>query len=159
MIAVLATAVLFPLLFAVFRTRLKNDYYLMDPQGRPGAFQKHLEGYQGTSKLILTLSVGTIAYLIHLFDSAEAGLFKVAYRDLLSAPLLVFLISCLYGILFILLLNYFYEEYCHCNETPPRSYTRNKYAFVLAFGWSQLLSFLLGYAALAKKFELLPWPF
>ena len=108
-----------------------------DAQGEKGAFEKFLAVYLDLSKFLLGLASGSIVLLVGSSALRKSEHLPVSF----ASPLFLLTWSIFYGILFMIFLTTNYEAYRH--KTSP--YTRFKYTRNVAFGYSSLLCFCIGY--------------
>lgn len=116
--------------------------YALDPDaaGGRGGFEPHNNNYVELAKLVIGLasaSIGAVAVFFFRTDVPATHL-----QSQLGFPLTLFVACVVYGVLFVGLLSWRYEMYCH-NDL---SYTRNWLAFINGLGWSMLACLSLGYA-------------
>src|ERR1017187_499524 len=119
---------------------LEKGPFLMDPHGKAGAFLPLFSIYLDIAKFVIGLASGSIALLVGsaIFRSnGGAGPLLASF----ASPLFLLAQSLICGVFFMAYLATDYEAYRH-NETP---YTRFKYSRNLAFGYSCLFCFALGY--------------
>jgi len=151
----LSASLIFLLIYAGALRTLPEKYYDFDPQRKPGGFEPHAKRYQDLARLVITLSTASVAFLVNFLVTIPSGTNTPTNRYSLAiapvAPLAIgaFSLSVLSLIIFLLIENYCYEQYCH--STGKNTYTRKKYAANVAFGYSGLLWFFLGYAILALR--------
>ena len=127
------------LLWIYFRISLPAGPFNMDPCGK-GTFFAHL-----------------ILYSVFGYSQVALGVFGATWAfghgQNWSAALLLF--SALYAFLFAGFLAFFYEGYMAANYPKNRvgasNYTINKYALVLALGFSSVLLLIAGGATLALE--------
>jgi hypothetical protein len=126
----------------------------MDAHQKPKLFEPHLKRYQDLAKLILALSAATIAFLFNFLASVPdepgaRGVYSRALEDASPFALVFLCLSVFSALSFILWQIYQYETYEHSEE--GETYTGNKYATTVAFGFSCLIWFFAAYAYLAYK--------
>jgi hypothetical protein len=161
---VLSAAFFFTTIFLAFWFPARKISHLMDPGDKPGAFEPHIKRYQELARLVLTLATASAAFLINLIvNPPEKHAQSDAAAKLLNAAPQAILFLCataFFLLLFMTLLNFFYENYSHFHylpETHPDKkrgtgeYRRWKYALVLSLGYSGLLAFFGAYAWLARS--------
>jgi hypothetical protein len=95
-----------------------------------GTFAPFLQHYIGVTKVLITLAAASITF---------GG--NPNKNTVILAAKLILAFSILYGVLFCAFMLYAYDEYCQ----NVRAYTRFWYSTVEAFGFSTLLSFIVGY--------------
>jgi len=95
-----------------------------------GTFAPFLQHYIGVTKVLITLAAASITF---------GG--NPNKNTIILAAKLILAFSILYGVLFCAFMLYAYDEYCQ----NVRAYTRFWYSTVEAFGFSTLLSFIVGY--------------
>ena len=109
----------------------------MDPQGNVGAFEPFLARYIRVAEFIIGLATGSIVLLVG--SSAlhgQGGHLPWFY----ASPLLLLALCVGYGIAFMVLLSYSYENYRQGNP-----YTRGAYILNETLGFSALACFIVGY--------------
>jgi hypothetical protein len=155
--------VLLPVWGAVFLWAffsLKKGYvYFFDPRhnthqnlkDEEGDFEAHSKRYQDLARLAITLSTGVIAFLISILatDKAPASAFVQKIESV--APIVVGYFGACIALLivFMVVQTVHYEEYCHSAEHD--TYGRWKYALNQSLGWTGLISFVFGFAWLARN--------
>jgi hypothetical protein len=125
---------------ATYFTR-EYEFYNLDPQGKPGAFEPFLAKYIRAAEYIIGLATGSIVLLVG--SSAlhgQSGRLPWFY----ASPLLLLALCVVYGITFMVWVIYNYEEYQH-----HAKHTALAYSLSLTLGFSALACFCLG--------MLLPW--
>jgi len=155
--------VLGPLAIGVFSISFyalrKGHFYLFDPKhnvdtrlSAAGDFGPHAQRYQDLAKLIITLSVGAVAFILNMLTTRNKNDYSPFVVNFIqAAPVIVGFFGCCIALLigFMVTQSYWYEQYCH---SPTHStYTRTKYAISMSFGWTGLLSFILGFGWLAAN--------
>jgi hypothetical protein len=161
---VLSAAFVFTTIFLAFWFPARKISHLMDPGDKPGAFEPHIKRYQELARLVLTLATASAAFLINLIvNPPEKHLPSDTAAKLLNEAPQAILFLCataFFLLLFMTLLNFFYENYSHFHylpETHPDKkrrigeYRRWKYALVLSLGYSGFLAFFAAYACLARS--------
>ena len=153
--------ILVPLGSVVFLLALcslkKGHYYFFDPKhSNPrvtdaGNFEPHAKRYQELAKFVITLSAAAIAFLIGIMtsDKSAASVFTPALTSVAPIAVGFFAVSIAFLIAFMLLQAVWYEQYCHSSDHS--TYKRWKYALNLTFGWTGLLSFVIGFVWLARN--------
>jgi len=119
--------------------RLEKGPFEFDVQGEKGSFKELFSIYLDIAKFILGLASGSIALLVGTaaFHPAGDGRLLATY----ASPLFLLALSILWGVFFMVFMVLDYEAYRH----KTKLYTRLKYSRNLAFGFSCLLSFSVGY--------------
>jgi len=141
--------------FWAFFSLEKGSAYFFDPKDGGGSlsgdFEAHSKRYQDIAKLLITLSVASIAFVISLVTSDRQYTSPVAQRLQVVAPIVLgfFGVCVAFLITFITMQTYLYEQYCHAQNRD--TYTRWKYALNVSFGWTGLLSGILGFWWLASN--------
>jgi hypothetical protein len=161
---ILSAAFVFTTIFLAFWLPARKISHLMDPGDKPGAFEPHIKRYQELARLVLTLATASAAFLIGLvINPPERHAPSDAAAKLLNAAPQAILFLCataFFLLLFMTLLNFFYENYSHFHYLPEThtekkrgtgEYRRWKYALVLSLGYSGLLGFFSAYAWLAHS--------
>ena len=161
---VLSAAFVFTAIFLAFWLPARKISHLMDPGDKPGAFEPHIKRYQDLARLVLALATASAAFLINLIVNPpeKHGLSDTAAKLLSAAPqaILFLCATAFFLLLFMTLLNFFYENYSHFHYLPEThtdkkrgtgEYRRWKYAIVLSLGYSGLLAFFSAYAWLARS--------
>jgi len=133
-------------------------YFVFDPKHNPvpglqaekGTFEPHSARYQDLAKLVITLSVGAMAFLIN----TVAGLKPPTRTDIQSkvadvTPIAAGFFGISTWIAFILLQTIFYEAYCHSPNHD--SYQAWKYVLCIVLGWTGLVAFICGFAWVAAN--------
>ncbi len=146
----LATALaVFAVLWCVTYRDIKRAYksspIALDPEdaGGKGTFDRHHKNYLEIAKLVIGLSsasIGAIALLMQ--DAAKNSRPPLPHLDW---PLVWFAMAIVDGVLFVGLMSWRYEVYCH----QPKSYTPMWYATMVALGFSLLVMLAGGYAIFA----------
>jgi hypothetical protein len=161
---ILAAASVFTTFFLAFWLPARKISHLMDPGENPGAFEPHIRRYQELARLVLTLATASAAFLMNLIvNPPEKHVPSDTAAKLLNAAPQAILLLCataFFLLLFMTLLNFFYENYSHFHYLPVRhpdkkrgigEYRRWKYALVLSLGYCGLLAFFAAYAWLARS--------
>jgi hypothetical protein len=135
------SVIVFAVLWILARLSVGKVPYNMDAHQKPKAFEPHLKRYQDLAKLILALSAATIAFLFNFLasipDEPEArGAYNRALEDASPFALGFLCLSVFYALSFIFWQTFQYETYEHSEE--GETYTGNKYATTVAFGYSCL---------------------
>jgi hypothetical protein len=133
---------IFAILLAVIFSQTEKGSYALDPQdagagkqkGR-GVFEPHNKNYLEFAKLIIGLgsaSIGALALFFYRNDTPPHVL-----QQRIGWPLMFFVASTIYGVAFIGVLMWRYEQYCHTSD----SYTRPWYVLVLATACSMSICY------------------
>ena len=161
--AVLFAAFVFTSIFLAFWLPARKISHLMDPGDKPGAFEPHIKRNQELAPLVLTLATASAAFLINLIvNPPEHAPSRTAAKLLNAAPQAILFVcaTAFFLLLFMTLLNFFYENYSHFHYLPEThrdkkrgigEYRRWKYALVLSLGYSGLLAFFGAYVWLARS--------
>ncbi len=120
--------------------------FQMDFQGK-GSFVPLLAIYLDITKFVLGLASGSIALLVGATTYRPAGATGPPLVSFAS-PLCLLALSLICGVLFMAFLTLAYEAALH--NTKP--YTRCKYSMNLAFGFTGLFCFAVGYSWLMLIF-------
>lgn len=115
----------------------KYETYNLDPQGVPGAFERHLARYIRATEFIIGLATGSIVLLVG--SSAlhgQGGRLPWFY----ASPLLLLAWCVVYGIAFMIWLILHYEGHQHGDP-----HTKFAYSVSETLGFSSLLCFCVGY--------------
>jgi len=110
--------------------------FTFEPGGVPGAFEPRLANYIRAVEFLLGLATGSIVLLVGSSAIHPNGILPWVF----ASPLVVLGFCVVYGVLFMILLIFNYEEFLH-----HHNYTRARYVRNQAFGFSALLCFCLGY--------------
>jgi hypothetical protein len=150
----LPAAVVFGL---AFRSVKKWSHFYFDPKHNRdvelkkegGEFGPHMQRYQDLSKFAITLSAGATAFLINTLINQKPPIPAVTQRAIDCAPIVVgyFGITIATLIIFMLVQDLWYEEYCH--SPKHNTYKAWKYATSYSLGFTGLVSFVLGFGWLA----------
>ena len=116
----------------------------MDIKGEKGTFLPLFNTYMDIAKFVLGIVSASIAALVGatVFSSNNRG--TALSLKTFASPLYLLASSLVWGVLFMSLLAYFYEDYRH-NLHEESTYTRRKYATIQALGFGCLLCFAFGY--------------
>jgi len=160
----MSAASVFTIIFLAFWLPARKISHLMDPGDKAGAFEPHIKRYQELARLVLTLATASAAFLINLIVSPpeKHAPSDTAAKLLGAAPqaILFLCATAFFLLLFMTLLNFFYENYSHFHCLPEThadkkrgagEYRRWKYSLVLSLGYSGLLAFFGAYAWLARS--------
>jgi len=110
-----------------------------DARGEKGAFQPLLSTYLDLAKFVLGLASGSIVLLVG--SSPLHATPRLSYT--FASPLFLRAFSIIYGVLFMMCLTLNYEQYRAIGS--ELTYTKFKYTPNLAFGYSALFCFCIGY--------------
>jgi len=137
----------------------KGCWYFFDPKHNrdeslkkdEGTFEAHSARYQDLAKLVITLSGAAIAFIIGVLASEKTSVTAFIKKVEATAPIAVgfFGSSIAFLVVFMVLQTVWYEQYCHSPDHS--SYKRWKYAFNMCLGWTGAISFILGFAWLARN--------
>jgi hypothetical protein len=111
--------------------------FTFEPQGKPNSFEPRLANYIRAVEFLLGLATGSIVLLIGSSALHPNGKLPWVF----ASPLIVLAFCVVYGVLFMVLMIYNYEEFLHDNE----SYIRSRYVRSQGLGFSSLACFFLGY--------------
>jgi hypothetical protein len=137
--AVIGPIVLFSVWAACYRNK-ESEWYNLDPQAKPGAYEPLLSKYIRASEFIIGLATVSIVLLVGSSAlHAQAGRLPWFY----ASPLLLLGWSVIFGVAFMVWLIFTYEEYQHGNK-----HTKLVYSISEALGFSSLGCFCLGYILL-----------
>ena len=114
----------------------QSQTFTFEHHGIPGAFEPRLANYVRAVEYLLGLATGSIVLLIGSSALHPTG--KLPW--VLASPLIVLSFCVVYGVLFMVLLIFSYEEFLHHNN-----YTRARYVTNQGLGFSALVCFCLGY--------------
>lgn len=149
MIPLAAALLVFVVLWSVTFWDIKRAYtdspIALDPEdaGGKGTFERHHKNYLEIAKLVIGLSSASIAAIALLMqDAAKNSRPPFSHLDW---PLVWFAMAIIDGVLFVGLLSWRYEVYCH----QAKSYTPGWYATMVALGFSLLVMLAGGYAIFA----------
>jgi len=132
----------------VFKTRQPGAYAL-DPKdagsgvdrGR-GTFEPHNKNYLELAKLTIGLGSASIGAVAVFFFRNDTSAQAQGLQHHVAWPLICFVASVVYGVAFIGMMVWRYEQYCHHSE----SYTRAWHSLILSLGFSMLIFLASGYA-------------
>ena len=102
----------------------------------PGSFEARLANYVRAVEYLLGLATGSIVLLVGSSALHPNGRIPWVF----ASPLIVLGFCVVYGVLFMVLLIFDYEEFLHHNN-----YTRTRYVLNQGLGFSALVCFCLGY--------------
>jgi hypothetical protein len=128
----------FGALWLLIWMKLNGTEFHFDAQGKEGSFEPVLSNYLDLAKFVLGLASGSIVLLVGSATFRDKGYLLASF----AAPLYLLALSIIYGIFFMSFIVLNYEAYRH--KTQP--YTRFRYSRNMAFGFSCLLCFAIGYA-------------
>lgn len=138
-----------------FLTHEKGPY-LFDPRHNPnlkdaGDFEPHSKRYQDIAKLFITLSAGSIAFIVSVLASDKSSATTFVQKVASVAPIVVGYFACCIVLLitFMVALTVCYEKYCH--SADHRTYKHWQYVLNMSLGWTGLISFVLGFFWLATN--------
>jgi len=133
----LAVAVgLLTLIWIVSYKTKEHQSFNLDPQGVPGAFEPLLAKYIRASEFLVGLATSSIVLLVGSSAFRSTGHLPWTY----ASPLVLLAFCVLYGVLFMTLLIFNYENVQHGNPHTRFEYSRSE-----ALGFSSLSCFCLGY--------------
>src|SRR5262249_25366308 len=110
--------------------------FTFEPQNRAGSFEPRLANYVRATEYLLGLATGSIVLLVGSSAIHSTGTIPWEF----ASPLVLLAFSVVYGVVFMVLLIFNYEEYLHHNN-----YTRGRYVRNQTLGFSALICFCLGY--------------
>jgi hypothetical protein len=140
-----------------FRSVKRGYHYFFEPKHNTderlkdaGDFGGHCQRYQDLSKLAIALSAGAIAFLINTLVGQKSPANEFSKRLAEAAPIVVGFFGAAIAllILFMVLQAVWYERYCH--SASHSTYKAWKYALCSSLGWSELVSFVMGFGWLAR---------
>jgi hypothetical protein len=150
---VLISASLCVVIYVLAFLSLKDGFYFFDPKHNPGMedsgeFGPHFQRYADLAKLLVTLSVGAMAFLFNSVATIKTSS-QFDVRMVKVAPVIVGLFgsATAYLIAFMFCETWFYEIYCHTAKHD--SYKRWKYALCITFATAGAMTFILGFLWLA----------
>jgi hypothetical protein len=114
----------------------KSGNFTFEPKNQPGSFEPRLANYIRAVEYLLGLATGSIVLLIGSSALHPTGTLPWAF----ASPLILLASSVVYGVIFMVLLIFNYEEYLHHDN-----YNRSRYVRSQALGFSALVCFCLGY--------------
>jgi hypothetical protein len=118
-----------------------------------GGFEAHLQRYQESAKLLLTLSTATIAFLVNslagIDPDKKRSLYSIRLEKACPSSIALLGLSAVCSITFLLSENYAYETYCH--DPQRNTYTPGWYALNTALGFYSFFLFLAAYGWLAIR--------
>jgi hypothetical protein len=115
---------------------VQNGPFTFEPQNKPGSFEPRLANYVRAVEFVLGLATGSIVLI-----AGSSALHSTGKLPWVFASPLVLLACCVvFGLLFMVLMIYRYEEFLHHNN-----YTRLRYIWNQTLGFSALTCFCVGY--------------
>jgi hypothetical protein len=114
----------------------QSGTFTFEPRGVPGTFEPRLANYVRAVEYLLGLATGSIVLLVGSSALHPNGTLPWVF----ASPLIVLGFCVVYGVLFMVLLIFIYEEFLHHNN-----YTRARYVRNQGLGFSALACFCLGY--------------
>jgi len=121
----------------ISRLSLGAGPFAFDPRNVPKAFEPILARYLRAAEFIIGLASASIVLLVGS-SALHNSQGHLPWRY--ASPLNLLGFSVVYGVAFIVWLNYRYEEFQHGQD-----YTRNAYSLTLALGFGSLFCFFTGY--------------
>ena len=110
--------------------------FTFEPQNEPKSFEPRLANYIRAVEFLLGLATGSIVLLVGSSALHPNGKLPWVF----ASPLIVLAFCVVYGVLFMVLMIYNYEEFLHHNN-----YSRARYVRSQGLGFSSLSCFCLGY--------------
>ena len=110
--------------------------FTFEPNSVPGSFEPRLAYYVRAVEYLLGLATGSIVLLVGSSAIHPNGTLPWVF----ASPLIVLGFCVVYGVLFMVLLIFNYEEFLH-----HRNYSRARYVRSQGLGFSALTCFCLGY--------------
>lgn len=110
--------------------------FTFELRGLPGSFEPRLANYVRAVEYLLGLATGSIVLLVGSSALHPNGTLPWVF----ASPLIVLGFCVVYGVLFMVLLIFNYEEFLHHDN-----YTRTRYVRNQGLGFSALACFCLGY--------------
>jgi len=110
--------------------------FTFEPNAVPGSFEPRLAYYVRAVEYLLGLATGSIVLLVGSSALNRNGTLPWVF----ASPLIVLGFCVVYGVLFMVLMIFNYEEFLHHNN-----YTRTRYVMSQGLGFSALVCFCLGY--------------
>ncbi|MGA2967207.1 MAG: hypothetical protein ABSD64_13430 [Terriglobales bacterium] len=145
--------------FLVLYSLPKGLHYLFDPKHNldrrlrqeAGSYEPHIARYQDLSKIIITLSAASIAFLVNTLTNDKPAPSAFSLRIQTVAPIVIgfFGFSIAMLVAFAVIQSICYEAYCH--SADHCTYKRWKYALNMSLGFTGLLSFAIGFVWLAHN--------
>ena len=116
--------------------RTPDGTFTFELKNEPKSFEPRLANYVRAVEYMLGLATGSIVLIAGSSALHRDGKLPWVY----ASPLVMLAVCVVYGLLFMGLMIYNYEEYLH-----HHNYTRKKYVRSQALGFSGLACFCLGY--------------
>jgi hypothetical protein len=110
--------------------------FTFEPRGVAGSFEPRLANYVRAVEYLLGLATGSIVLLVGSSAIHPNGTLPWVF----ASPLILLGFCVVYGVLFMVLLIYNYEEFLHHDN-----YSRARYVRSQGLGFSALVCFCLGY--------------
>jgi hypothetical protein len=114
----------------------QDGQFTFEPRNEPNSFEPRLANYIRAVEFMLGLATGSIVLIAGSSALHSAGTIPWQF----ASPLVILAFCVLYGLLFMVLLIFNYEEFLHHSNYTRSRYIRNK-----ALGFSSLTCFCLGY--------------
>lgn len=114
----------------------QSGTFTFEPNGIPGSFEPRLANYVRAVEYLLGLATGSIVLLVGSSAIHANGTLPWVF----ASPLIVLGFCVVYGVLFMVLLIFNYEEFQH-----HQNYTRSRYVRSQGLGFSALACFCFGY--------------
>jgi hypothetical protein len=121
----------------VYEKSKEYPAFTFEPQGKPGSFEPHIARYLRLAEFIIGLASGSIVLLV------GSSVFKGNSGHLpwyYASPLLLLGACVLFGIVFMLWIQFWYERFQH--GVP---YHRGAYSITKTLGFCSALYFCFGY--------------
>ena len=113
-----------------------EEGFTFEPESEKGSFEPRLANYVRAVEYLLGLATGSIVLLVGSSAIHASGMLPWIF----ASPLVLLGFCVVYGVLFMVLLIYRYEEFLH-----HHNYTRARYIWNQSLGFSALTCFCLGY--------------
>jgi hypothetical protein len=121
----------------VAHKRTPDGSFTFEPQEQPNSFEPRLANYVRAVEFLLGIATGSIVLLVGSSALHANGMVPWVF----ASPLIVLGFCVVYGVLFMALLIYHYEQFLHHHH----NYTRTRYVRTVGLGFSTLCCFCLGY--------------
>jgi hypothetical protein len=129
------SGVFFIIRYLVHR-RTPAGRFTFEPRGVAGSFEPRLANYVRAVEYLLGVATGSIVLLVGSSAIHASGRLPWAF----ASPLIIIGFCVVYGVIFMALLNFYYEEFLQQDN-----YSRTRYVSIVALGFSTLGCFCLGY--------------
>jgi len=132
--------------FVADKRTSRNGPFTFEPGGVSGSFEPRLANYVRAVEYLLGLATGSIVLLVGSSAIHPNGTLPWVF----ASPLVVLGFCVVYGVLFMALMIYNYEEFLHHDN-----YTRTRYVRSQGLGFSALACFCVGYLWLVCSVSLI----